>query len=160
MLYWRNRLLKNRVGRSVICFFYPAVCSFIHTYPVYIFIKTEKIQAEIETHAWNIENRPYNFYLNCFMKISYDNCAISYENCIIKKKKLLGYGGIFRVCSLFKLLFTVLKPKNIISKTKSLCKYALQFQWKQTLHKIECLNTFLANFQCIMWFAIFKICVN
>ena len=60
VLYW---LLKNRVGRSVIFFFNPAVCPFIHTYPVYIFIKTEKIQAEIETHAWNIENKPYNFFL-------------------------------------------------------------------------------------------------
>ena len=39
---WRNRLLKNGVGRSVIFFssFYPAVCPFIHTNPVYIFIKT------------------------------------------------------------------------------------------------------------------------
>ena len=41
LLYWRNRLLKNRVGWSGFFFFFnPAVCPFIHTYPVYIFIKT------------------------------------------------------------------------------------------------------------------------
>ena len=36
-LYWRNRLLKNRVGtcRLLIFFLHPAVCPFIHTYPVY-----------------------------------------------------------------------------------------------------------------------------
>ena len=71
LLYWRNRLLKNRVGRLVIfyIFFYPALCPFIHTYPVYKNIKTEKIQAEIETHAWNIEIRPYIF----FFKLHYED---------------------------------------------------------------------------------------
>ena len=46
---------------------------YTHIPCVYIFIKKYKIQAEIETHAWNIENRLYKFFsLNCFMKISYD----------------------------------------------------------------------------------------
>ena len=59
-------------------------------------IKTEKIQAEIETHAWNIENRPYNISLNCFIKI-YDNCAISYKIVEKKKKKTSRVEGMFRV---------------------------------------------------------------
>ena len=44
LLYWHNGLLKNRVGtcvgRFLFLFLYPAVCPFVHTYPVYIFIKT------------------------------------------------------------------------------------------------------------------------
>ena len=36
------------------------------------------------------------FSLNCFMKISYDNCAIFVRNCTIIKKKS-RVGGIFRV---------------------------------------------------------------
>ena len=71
---------------------------YTHISCVYIFIKIEKIQAEIETHAWNIENRPYNFFLlialRRFLIISYDNCAIFYENC---EKKTTRVGGIFRV---------------------------------------------------------------
>ena len=49
-LCWRNGLLKNRVGRSVIFFFYPAVCPFYTHMPcvqyVNIFIKHKKYRQK------------------------------------------------------------------------------------------------------------------
>ena len=107
LLYWRNSLLKNRVGRSVIFLFFFTRSMPIYTHIPWIFIKhwkyRQKYKHVLETlkldHLWSKKKKLYIvFSLNYFMKISYDNCAISYENCAIIKIKITSrVGGIFRV---------------------------------------------------------------
>ena len=44
--YWRNRLLKNRVGMLVIFFLKPSSMPIYTPYPVYIFIKHRKYRQK------------------------------------------------------------------------------------------------------------------
>ena len=56
------------------------------------------LSSEIETHAWNIEIRSYNFFLNYSTKISYD-FLWPLRNFLrkLRNKKTSRVGGIFRV---------------------------------------------------------------